>query len=363
MSLPEIVSRDEWLAARTALLEQEKELTRRRDALSAERRQLPMVEITKDYRFTGPQGEVGLADLFEGRRQLIVYHFMFDPEWEDGCPSCSAGVDEMSRGLLDHLHTRDTTLAYVSRAPLEKLERWKAKKGWDFPWYSSHGSDFNYDFGVTIDDAQGLARTTTTARRRRAAAGGERAALRDAGPSVFLRVDDRVFHTYSPYARGPSRPAARTTSSTSPRSGARRTGRSPRAAPTARAPRSPTSRASRRSRIAAANASGASSGVKCPAPSSQRSSTALKNTSRRSDHARGKSGSCSCHSTVVGVAIRCSGGCLRQRAGDHAGARPVPADRGGHRARLAVERRRGGRGARRPARSAGPDQWFQKCAR
>ena len=202
MSLPQIVNRDEWLAARAALLEQEKALTRRRDALSADRRRLPMVEMTKDYRFTGPEGEVGLIDLFEGRRQLIVGHFMFDPEWEDGCPSCSAGADEVSPGLLDHLHTRDTTLAYVSRAPLEKLERWKAKKGWDFPWYSSQGSDFNYDFGVTIDDSKG----STAYNFRRIA---EEPALADSeqpfempGTSIFLRVGDRVFHTYSSYARG-----------------------------------------------------------------------------------------------------------------------------------------------------------------
>ena len=156
MSLPEIVTRDEWLAARTALLEQEKELTRRRDALSAERRRLPMVEITKDYRFTGPEGEVGLADLFEGRRQLLIYHFMFGPDWEEGCPSCSAGIDELSRGFLDHLHTRDTTFALVSRAPLEKLEAWKAHKGWDhLTWYSSGDSDFNYDFAVTVDPERG----------------------------------------------------------------------------------------------------------------------------------------------------------------------------------------------------------------
>jgi predicted dithiol-disulfide oxidoreductase (DUF899 family) len=200
MSLPEIVSRDEWLAARTALLEQEKELTRRRDALSAERRRLPMVEITKDYVFTGPDGEVGLIDLFEGRRQLIIYHFMFDPEWEDGCPSCSAGADEVSDGFLEHLHVRDTTLAYVSRAPLEKLERWKAKKGWDFPWYSSNGSDFNYDFGVTIDPSHG----SPDYNYRRVADDPDWAdpPYEMPGRSAFLRVDDRVFHTYSQYARG-----------------------------------------------------------------------------------------------------------------------------------------------------------------
>ena len=201
MSLPEIVTRDEWLAARTALLEQEKELTRRRDALSADRRRLPMVEVTEDYRFTGPQGEVGLADLFEGRQQLLIYHFMFGPDWEEGCPSCSAGIDELSRGFLEHLNVRDTTFALVSRAPLEKLEAWKAQKGWDhLTWYSSGGSDFNYDFGVTVDPAHG------------AGAYNYRDVSQDPdwpdppyempGRSAFLRVDDRIFHTYSQYARG-----------------------------------------------------------------------------------------------------------------------------------------------------------------
>jgi predicted dithiol-disulfide oxidoreductase (DUF899 family) len=117
MSLPEIVSREEWLEARKAHLAQEKELTRRRDKLTAERRRLPMVKIEKDYRFTGSDGEVGLADLFGGRQQLIVVHFMFDPEWEDGCSSCTAGADEIAPGLIEHLNVRDTTLAYESRAP------------------------------------------------------------------------------------------------------------------------------------------------------------------------------------------------------------------------------------------------------
>jgi predicted dithiol-disulfide oxidoreductase (DUF899 family) len=153
MSLPKIATRQEWLAARTDLLAREKELTRQRDALNAERRDLPMVEIEKDYVFDGPDGPARLADLFEGRPQLIVYHFMFDPEWEDGCSSCTAGTDELSAGFFEHLHARDTSYAMVSRAPLAKLERWKAKKGWDVPWYSSFGTDFNYDFGVTIDDS------------------------------------------------------------------------------------------------------------------------------------------------------------------------------------------------------------------
>ena len=206
MSLPEIVTRDEWLAARTALLEQEKELTRRRDALSAERRRLPMVEVTEDYRFTGPQGEVGLADLFEGRQQLIVYHFMFGADWEEGCPSCTAGTDEISPGFLEHLHTRDTSYALVSRAPLAKLERWKEKKGWDIPWYSSFGTDFNTDFGVTIDESVGADTFNYRGRAEYEAMGVDFFSSPQPfdmpGRSCFLRVDDRIFHTYSQYARG-----------------------------------------------------------------------------------------------------------------------------------------------------------------
>src|SRR6185503_6908638 len=118
-------SREEWTAARVASLEREKELTRVRDALSADRRRLPMVEIETEYVFAGPDGKVTLLDLCEGRRQLIVRHFMFDPEWDDGCPSCTAGADEICDGLLDHLHTRDTSFAVVSRAPLDKIERYK----------------------------------------------------------------------------------------------------------------------------------------------------------------------------------------------------------------------------------------------
>ena len=207
MSLPEVVIRDEWLVARQELLRQEKEMTRRRDALNAERRRLPMVEITEDYVFTGPDGEATLLDLFEGHRQLIVGHFMFDPEWEDGCPSCSAGADEVSQGLLDHLHARDTTLAYVSRAPLEKLERWKAKKGWDFRWYSSHPSHFNYDFHVTLDDSVAPIEYNYRSAAEHAEAGtdvfvtGEQP-MEMPGTSYFLRDGDRVFHTYSSYARG-----------------------------------------------------------------------------------------------------------------------------------------------------------------
>ena len=207
MSLPQVVSRDEWLVARKALLTKEKELTRARDALNAERRRLPMVKIEKDYVFETPDGKASLLDLFDGRDQLIVSHFMFDPRWEEGCSSCSAGADEMSDGLIRHLHTRDTSLVYVSRAPLDKIERYKASKGWTFPWYSSYGSDFNYDFRVTLDDS-----VTPIEYNYRTKAEHEQAGtayyvesdqpIEGPGLSCFLRDGDSVFHTYSTYARG-----------------------------------------------------------------------------------------------------------------------------------------------------------------
>jgi predicted dithiol-disulfide oxidoreductase (DUF899 family) len=206
MSLPRITSRDEWLSARKALLAKEKEQTRHRDALNAERRELPMVEIEKDYVFEGPAGPVHLIDLFEDRPQLIIYHFMFDPEWEEGCSSCTAGTNEISDGFLEHLHTRDTTYALVSRAPLEKLERWKEKQGWDLPWYSSYGSDFNYDFDVTIDESVRPPEYNFRTKAEEEAMGSD---FYDAdqpfempGRSCFLQADGRVFHTYSQYARG-----------------------------------------------------------------------------------------------------------------------------------------------------------------
>ena len=207
MSLPQIASRDEWLRARKELLEAEKATTRQRDALNARRRQLPMVEIDKRYEFDGPNGTVTLLDLFEGRAQLIVYHFMFHPEWEDGCPSCTAGTDELSPGFFEHLHVRDTSYAMVSRAPLAKLERWKAKKGWDVPWYSSGQSDFNYDFGVTVDASRGFDRYNFRTLDEYAAMGRESMKTSEQpydmpGRSCFLQVDGRIFHTYSQYARG-----------------------------------------------------------------------------------------------------------------------------------------------------------------
>ena len=207
MSLPQVVSRDVWVAARKELLNEEKELTRRRDALNTARRNLPMVEIDKPYRFTGPEGEVGLLDLFDGHRQLMVTHFMFGPTWEEGCPSCSAGADELSEGLLDHLRVRDTRLVMVSRAPLDKIERYKARKGWTFPWYSSYGSDFNYDFHVTLDEAVAPVEYNYRNAAEHEQAGtpyyveGERP-IEAPGLSCFLRDGDVVYHTYSVYARG-----------------------------------------------------------------------------------------------------------------------------------------------------------------
>lgn len=208
MSLPRISTREEWRAARLALLEEEKALSRRRDALSIERRNLPMVEIEKDYVFDGPGGQVRLIDIFEGRRQLIIYHFMFHPEWEEGCPSCTAGTDEISPGFLEHLRTRDTSYALVSRAPLAKLERYKAKRGWDhLRWFSSNGSDFNYDFGVTIDASRGYDEYNYRSLDEYATMGQESMKTSEQpydmpGRSCFLQVDGRVFHTYSQYARG-----------------------------------------------------------------------------------------------------------------------------------------------------------------
>jgi predicted dithiol-disulfide oxidoreductase (DUF899 family) len=207
MSLPQVVTRDEWVQARKELLAKEKELTRQRDALSADRRRLPMVKVDKEYLFEGPGGKATLLDLFEGRSQLIVGHFMFDPSWDDGCPSCTAGADEMSEGHLRHLHARDTTFAYVSRAPIAKIEDYKARRGWTFPWHSSYDSDFNYDFGVTMDESVAPIdyNFRTKAEHERAGAPislepGQSQEL--PGRSSFLRVDDAVFHTYSVYARG-----------------------------------------------------------------------------------------------------------------------------------------------------------------
>ena len=206
MALPEIVDRQTWLDERRELLAEEKALTKRRDDLNRRRRELPMVEITTDYALIGPDGAVRLLDLFDGRRQLIVYHFMFDPSWEDGCPSCTAGTAELSPGFFDHLHARDTSYAMVSRAPIDKLERWKAKQGWDVPWYSSSGTSFNVDFGVTVDPNDPDSSYNYRGRDEWNAVdegfmvGDEPFEM--PGRSCFLRDGDRIFHTYSQYARG-----------------------------------------------------------------------------------------------------------------------------------------------------------------
>ena len=205
MTLPEIVDRDAWHKERVALLAEEKAMTKARDALSTKRRMLPMVRIDKEYEFSGSDGPATLADLFEGRRQLIVQHFMFDPSWDDGCSSCTAASDELSPGLLAHLHARETTLAVVSRAPLDKLERYKAKHGWTFPWYSSFGSDFNYDFHVSLDPS--VAPVEFNFRDSEELEGHGLGWILEGpseqpGYSTFITADDEIFHTYSTFGRG-----------------------------------------------------------------------------------------------------------------------------------------------------------------
>jgi predicted dithiol-disulfide oxidoreductase (DUF899 family) len=198
---PRIASRAERLAARKELLVKEKELTRARDALNAERRRLPMVEIDKEYIFEGPDGKAILLDLFEGRRQLIVYHFMFHRDKGEGCEGCSFLVDNI--GHLAHLHARDTTLVLVSRAPLAEIESFRKRMGWTIPWYSSFGSDFNYDYHATTDEAVAPVeynyRDKATLEKL-----GHNYHIKGEQPgiSVFLHDGDRVFHTYSTYGRG-----------------------------------------------------------------------------------------------------------------------------------------------------------------
>jgi predicted dithiol-disulfide oxidoreductase (DUF899 family) len=192
---PPIVSQAEWLEARKALLAREKELTRARDALNAARRRLPMVKL-KDYRFAGPGGEVGFADLFEGRRQLVIYHFMFDPRWDAGCPTCTRYISGING--LESLHSRDATFALVSRAPYEKLAAWQERQGWSIPWYSSFGSDFNYDFHVTLDESV----APTEHNFRPVTIPHDEQPGEGQGLSVFFRLGDDVFHTYSTYSRG-----------------------------------------------------------------------------------------------------------------------------------------------------------------
>ncbi|HEY3955431.1 MAG TPA: DUF899 domain-containing protein [Streptosporangiaceae bacterium] len=199
MALPEVVSREQWLKARRQLLAEEKELTRRRDALNADRRRLPMVRVDKEYVFDGPDGKVTLAGLFGDRRQLFVHHIMFGPDWDAACPSCTQYTSEFTESLITRLASRDTAFAMVCRAPLAKIQAYTAGRGWALPWYSSFGSDFNYDFGVTLDKAAGLVDYNYRAEAG-LAGGGEPAEL--PGASCFLRDGAEIFHTYSAYARG-----------------------------------------------------------------------------------------------------------------------------------------------------------------
>jgi len=192
-----IVSRDEWIVERRALLAREKELTRLRDRLAAERRALPWVRVEKNYVFDTPDGRRTLADLFDGRRQLLVQHFMFAPGWEQGCPSCSFMADH-SDGMVAHLAHRDVTLVAVSRATLAEIEQFRRRMGWHFAWASSYGGDFNYDFGVSFTPEQ-------VAQGRIHYNYGSWPHAYDEWPgiSAFYRNGaNEVFHTYSTYGRG-----------------------------------------------------------------------------------------------------------------------------------------------------------------
>ena len=200
MAYPEVVTREEWLAARKRLLAAEKAATRSRDALNAERRRLPMVRIDKEYVFEGPEGKVTLAGLFGDSRQLIVQHVMFDPDWDAACPGCTAGIDEVADGMLAHVRSRDTAFVLVSRAPLAKLQKYQAAKGWTVPWYSSYGSDFNYDFQATLD--RSIPQLEYNYRPEPEIVSGDTASAEVPGLSCFLRDGDDIFHTYSTYARG-----------------------------------------------------------------------------------------------------------------------------------------------------------------
>jgi len=195
----EIVSREEWLAARKALLTLEKEETKLRDRVRAERLALPWVKIDKAYMFDTPEGLRSLADLFDGRSQLIVYHFMYGPDWEAGCPGCSFLADHVD-GMLPHLNHHDVTMIAVSRAPLEKLTAYRRRMGWKFPWVSSHGSDFNFDYHVSFTKEE-LASGTVLYNYRETPSAEAHDEL--PGLSAFFKdADGTVYHTYSDYARG-----------------------------------------------------------------------------------------------------------------------------------------------------------------
>src|SRR5947199_4907471 len=213
-------TREEWLAARLELLKAEKELTRRSDELARKRQELPWVRVDKDYRFETDDGKASLADLFRGRSQLLVYHFMFGPDLTAGCPSCSAIADGFN-GFAIHLANHDVMLWTVSRAPLAKLQAYKQRMGWTFPWASSHGGDFNFDFNVSFSEAQERAGAVEYNYARNAHAmdqipppppvaqfaatvGTDVPTYRRDRPglSAFVREDGAIYHTYSTYARG-----------------------------------------------------------------------------------------------------------------------------------------------------------------
>ncbi|WP_454853536.1 DUF899 domain-containing protein [Rhizobium binxianense] len=192
-----VVPHEEWLKARLDLLAAEKEFTRQRDALTRRRMAMPWERVEKPYRFEGPDGSLSLAELFDGRSQLVVYHFMLGPDWKEGCKSCSFWADNFN-GIPIHLNHRDVTFTAVSRAPLAKIEAYRKRMGWSFPWVSSHGSDFNFDYQVSATPeqlAEGKAYYNYAVRPNTDS--------EQVGISVFHRNEkDEVFHTYSCYQRG-----------------------------------------------------------------------------------------------------------------------------------------------------------------
>ena len=194
---PKVVSREQWLVARKKLLAREKQFTRERDIIAAERRQLPWVKVEKNYVFDSPSGKKSLPDLFNGKSQLIVYHLMFGPEWQEACPSCSFNMDHTD-GALVHLAQRDVSFAAVSRAPISKIEAFKKRLGWKFDWVSSYGNDFNYDYHVSFTPKQ-MAKGKVEYNFDLVAFPGTEAP----GISVFHKdKDGNIFHAYSAYARG-----------------------------------------------------------------------------------------------------------------------------------------------------------------
>ena len=207
MTEHKVGTREEWQAARDELLRREKELTRRNDELAHERRELPWVPIDKDYSFETAEGTKTLAELFDGRSQLLVYHFMFGPEYTAGCPVCSGGADTFN-GAVPHLNARDVTFLCISRAPLDRLQEYKQRMGWSFPWVSSQGSDFNFDFGVSHTEEE-LAEflkgdIPPVVAHMAAACGTDPGHYVAEGPglSAFALSDGVVHHTYSTYQRG-----------------------------------------------------------------------------------------------------------------------------------------------------------------